>query len=170
MHGTVGFTKHTPDWMLPKTERVHSVIHSQLGVWNLVTSPHNGTRSAGPKTKRSAFARSYIASSAFGIWSLRRATPHDQQDPKPNGKYADMTKPVQGFIRMCQSNMVGMGKVTGSDTSLENAVNMKNKYPYVVAETHARSAHQDVRFILYRSSRGPMNEELMTVTQRTIGP
>ncbi len=33
--------------------------------------------------------------------------------PKPDGKPADMTKPVQVFILLGQSNMVGLGKVTG---------------------------------------------------------
>src|SRR5689334_10824845 len=40
----------------------------------------------------------------------------DAQIPKPDGKPADMTKPVQVFILLGQSNMVGLGKVKGGDT------------------------------------------------------
>lgn len=43
-----------------------------------------------------------------------------------------MTKPVQVFILMGQSNMVGLGKVTGGEGSLENAVKTKNKYPHLI--------------------------------------
>ena len=38
---------------------------------------------------------------------------------------ADLSKPVQVFILLGQSNMVGLGKVTGPDGSLDFAV--KNK-------------------------------------------
>jgi hypothetical protein len=36
-----------------------------------------------------------------------------------------MTKPVQVFILLGQSNMVGMGRITGGEGSLENAVRNK---------------------------------------------
>ena len=51
------------------------------------------------------------------------------QLPKPDGKPADITKPVQVFILLGQSNMVGLGKVKGGDGSLEFAVKEKKKYP-----------------------------------------
>ncbi len=35
--------------------------------------------------------------------------------PKPDGKEADMSKPVQVFILLGQSNMVGMGEVGGDE-------------------------------------------------------
>jgi hypothetical protein len=44
---------------------------------------------------------------------------------KPDGKEANMSKPVQVYILMGQSNMLGMGKITGGEGSLETAV--KNK-------------------------------------------
>ena len=52
-----------------------------------------------------------------------------QQVLKHDGKPADMTKPVQVFILLGQSNMVGLGKVKGPDGSLEFAVKEKKKYP-----------------------------------------
>ena len=42
---------------------------------------------------------------------------------KPDGKPADMSKPVQVFILMGQSNMVGLGKIAGQDGSLDNEFN-----------------------------------------------
>ena len=52
---------------------------------------------------------------------------------RPDGKPADMTKPVQVFILLGQSNMVGLGKVKGGDISLEHAVKEKKRYQYLVA-------------------------------------
>ena len=50
--------------------------------------------------------------------------------PDPDGKPADMSKPVKVFILMGQSNMVGMGGVLGKEEGkLENAVKDKKKYP-----------------------------------------
>ena len=56
-----------------------------------------------------------------------------RHDSKP----ADMTKPVQVFILLGQSNMVGLGKVKGGDGSLEFAVKEKKKYPYLVDDAGA---------------------------------
>ena len=51
----------------------------------------------------------------------------NQSLPKPDGKPADMTKPVQVFILLGQSNMVGLGKMKGSETSMEHAGRAKKK-------------------------------------------
>jgi hypothetical protein len=91
--------------------------------------------------------------------------------PAPDGKPADMSKPVQVFILMGQSNMVGMGKIAGGEVSLENAVKEKKKYPYLVDEAGNWTERKDVRFVRYMSGKGPLNNEWMTVkTCRTIGP
>jgi hypothetical protein len=43
--------------------------------------------------------------------------------PDPDGKPGDMTKPVQVYILMGQSNMVGAGRIAGDkEGSLERAV------------------------------------------------
>ncbi|MEQ1850680.1 MAG: sialate O-acetylesterase [Chthoniobacteraceae bacterium] len=98
-----------------------------------------------------------------------------QQLPKPGSKPADMTKPVQVFILMGQSNMVGLGKVTGPDGSLEFAVKEKKKYPFLVDEAGEWFERKDVRYARVMSGRGGgmqrFNNEWMTVkTCRTIGP
>lgn len=95
----------------------------------------------------------------------------DEQSLKP----ADMTKKVKVFILMGQSNMVGMGKIKGGEGSLENAVQEKKKYLYLVDETGNWVARQDVRFVRVMQGRGggmqQFNNEWMTVAKcTTIGP
>jgi hypothetical protein len=90
---------------------------------------------------------------------------------RPDGKPADMTKPVKVFILMGQSNMVGMGKIAGGEGSLENAVKEKKKYPYLADEAGNWSERKDVRFVRFMSGKGPLNNEWLTVkTCKTIGP
>jgi hypothetical protein len=86
-----------------------------------------------------------------------------------------MTKPVQVFIMMGQSNMVGLGKITGPESSLEHAVKEKKKYPYLVDDAGNWSERQDVRFVRVMSGRGggmqQFNNEFLNVKAcKTIGP
>jgi DNA-binding beta-propeller fold protein YncE len=80
-----------------------------------------------------------------------------------------MTKPVQVFILLGQSNMVGLGKVTGGEGSLENAVK-NQKYPYLVDDAGAWTVRQDVRFVRFMSGKGPLNNEFLTVKGTKMGP
>ena len=90
--------------------------------------------------------------------------------PRHDGKPADMTKPVQVFILLGQSNMVGLGKVKGSEISLEHAVQQKKKYQYLVEDSGAWTERKDVRFVQYMSGKGPLRNEWMTVTGGNLGP
>ena len=90
--------------------------------------------------------------------------------PRHDGKPADMTKPVQVFILLGQSNMVGLGKVKGGDNSLEHAVKEKKKYQYLVDDAGVWTERRDVRFVRYMSGKGPLNNEWMTVKGNTLGP
>ncbi|MES2982306.1 MAG: sialate O-acetylesterase [Verrucomicrobiota bacterium] len=89
---------------------------------------------------------------------------------KHDGKPADMTKPVQVFILLGQSNMVGAGKTAGLDA----AVKQEKKYPYLADEAGNWIVRQDVRNVrVMASGEGPaqpFNNEWMTVTGNTIGP
>ena len=50
----------------------------------------------------------------------------DKALPDPDGKPADMTKPVQVYILLGQSNMLGFGKIKGDkDGTLQQAVKGK---------------------------------------------
>jgi hypothetical protein len=93
--------------------------------------------------------------------------------PDPDGKPADMAKPVQVFIVMGQSNTLEMGKVGGGEGSLENAVKEKNLYPYLVDDQGNWTTRMDVRNVSVMQKRGRTNvyrNEWLTVDKhRKIG-
>ncbi len=98
------------------------------------------------------------------------AQPSSPEAKAPAGKPADMSKPVQVFILLGQSNMVGMGKIKGGEGSLENAVKEKKEYPYLVDEAGKWIERKDVRFVRYMQGRGMLNNEWLGVKGGTIGP
>ena len=99
----------------------------------------------------------------------------DQALPDPDGKPADMTKPVQVYILLGQSNMLGAGRITGDkDGTLERAVKQKKLYPYLVDDAGNWTERKDVRNVrVMGSGTGGMrgfNNEWMTIKGRSIGP
>ncbi len=95
--------------------------------------------------------------------------------PDPDGKEADMSKPVQVYILLGQSNMLGMGKIAGGKGSLKNAVKVEKRYPYLVDEAGNWTVRKDVRYVrVMGSGTGKMrqfNNEWMTIKgNRRIGP
>ncbi|MDT8391216.1 MAG: sialate O-acetylesterase [Lentisphaeria bacterium] len=96
--------------------------------------------------------------------------------PDPDGKPADMSKPVQVFILLGQSNMVGAGNVKGGKSpqvSLENAVKEEGLYPFLVDDDGNWTVRQDVRNVRVMQRRGSMgvfNNEWMTIKGGKIGP
>jgi len=87
---------------------------------------------------------------------------------------ADLSKPVQVFILLGQSNMVGLGKVTGPDGSLEFAVKDKQKYRHLVDAAGNWTERTDVRNVRVMVGRsGGMqlfNNEFLKVTGKSMGP
>ncbi|MCB1096402.1 MAG: sialate O-acetylesterase [Verrucomicrobiae bacterium] len=85
-----------------------------------------------------------------------------------------MSKPVQVYILLGQSNMLGFGKITGGEGSLEHAVKEKNLYPYLVDDSGAWTERRDVRNVrVMGSGTGGMklfNNEWMTISGGKIGP
>jgi len=96
--------------------------------------------------------------------------------PDPDGKPADMSKPVQVYILMGQSNMLGAGKIDPADKpgSLTHAVTEKGKYPYLVNDEGNWTERKDVRYArVMGSGTGAMrrfNNEWMTIKGGRIGP
>lgn len=96
--------------------------------------------------------------------------------PDPDGKQADMSKPVQVFILLGQSNMLGFGKIGPADKpgSLTHAVQEKKLYPYLVDEAGEWTVRKDVRNVRVMGSgtRGMrlFNNEWLTIKGRRIGP
>ncbi len=87
--------------------------------------------------------------------------------PDPDGQEADMSKPVQVYILMGQSNMLGFGK---SDTLKTIA---PEKYPYLVDEVGEWTVRKDVRNVrVMCSGNSPAKDYIndwMTTSGR-IGP
>jgi hypothetical protein len=96
--------------------------------------------------------------------------------PDPDGKPADMSKPVKVYILLGQSNMVGAGNVgpVTKEGSLEKAVKEKGKYPYLIDDAGSWTVRQDVRNVrVMGSGTGApkhFNNEWMTVKGGKIGP
>ena len=79
-----------------------------------------------------------------------------QKLPDPDGKPADMSKPVQVFIIMGQSNTLEMGHVTGDkDGALEKAVKDEGLYPFLVDDQGNWTTRMDVRNVHTMGSGGP---------------
>ena len=102
---------------------------------------------------------------AFAFSSL-----HAADLPDPDGKPADLSKPVKVFILLGQSNMVGAGKVQGDkEGALEYAVKTEKLYPFLVDDEGAWTERQDVRYVRYMSGKKLANE-WMKVGGGKIGP
>lgn len=76
--------------------------------------------------------------------------------PDPDGKAADVAKPVQVFILLGQSNVLEMGKVAGDQGgTLEHAVQKEGLYPFLIDDAGKWTTRQDVRNVAVMGSGGP---------------
>lgn len=122
--------------------------------------------------------KSIMLAAALMVMGMAGALAADMPEPlpDPDGKPADMSKPVQVFILLGQSNMVGAGRVRGEqDGTLENAVKNKGKYPYLVDEDGNWIERKDVRYVRVmtsgsRVSNRAINNEWMIIKGGKIGP
>ena len=93
--------------------------------------------------------------------------------PDPDGKPADMTKPVKVFIVMGQSNTLEMGKVAGdADGALEKAVKGENLYGFLTDAEGKWTVRQDVRNVSVMQKGDSMNvyrNDWLTVSGNKIG-
>tara|TARA_B100001540_G_scaffold213535_1_gene188400 strand:- start:2682 stop:3743 length:1062 start_codon:yes stop_codon:yes gene_type:complete len=117
----------------------------------------------------------HIALLGLIVFSLQSVNVHSQETlPDPDGKPADITKPVQVYILLGQSNMLGFGKVTGGDGSLEHAVKDKDLYPYLIDDEGNWTTRQDVRNVRVMGSgtggARQFNNEFLTIKGGRIGP
>ncbi|MEM0924680.1 MAG: sialate O-acetylesterase [Planctomycetota bacterium] len=98
--------------------------------------------------------------------------------PDPDGNAAEMGKPVQVYLLMGQSNMLGFGRVKPkkdvADGSLSHAVHEKKLYPYLVDEAGNWTERKDVRNVrVMGSGLGGMRvllNEWLTISGGNIGP
>lgn len=104
------------------------------------------------------------------------ATDSSVQLPDPDGKSAAADQPVQVYILLGQSNMLGFGKIGSADKpgSLTHAVQEKKLYPYLVDNDGNWTERKDVRNVrVMGSGLGGMrvfNNEWMTIKGGNIGP
>lgn len=94
--------------------------------------------------------------------------------PKPDGKPANMAKPVQVFIIMGQSNTLEMGHVGPAtrEGSLEKAVKSEDLYPFLVDDQGNWITRMDVRNVSVMQKRGNMNvyrNDWLGIKGRKIG-
>ena len=94
--------------------------------------------------------------------------------PDPDGKPADLNQPVQVYILLGQSNMLGFGKVSGDDGSLEHAIKEKGLYSYLTDDQGNWTVRNDVRNVrVMGSGTGGsklFNNEFMTIKGGRVGP
>ena len=98
--------------------------------------------------------------------------------PDPEGAPANLNKPVQVYILLGQSNMLGSGRITpgkkGPEGSLTHAVKEKGLYPYLIDDEGNWTVRRDVRNVrVMGSGLGGMrlfNNEWMTIKGRANGP
>ena len=87
----------------------------------------------------------FIASTALA------ENPVNDKLPDPDGKPADMSKPVKVYILMGQSNMLAFGNLS----KLTAAVKEKKKYQYLVDDAGNWIERKDVRYVWVGGSGGP---------------
>ena len=88
--------------------------------------------------------------------------------PNPDGEGADMSKPVQVYILLGQSNMLGFGKPSALQAAAKNG-----KYPYLIDDSDAWTVRKDVRNVRVMCSGNSVAKDYtndwMTI-QGNIGP
>jgi hypothetical protein len=94
--------------------------------------------------------------------------------PAPDGKEADMSKPVQVFLVMGQSNTLEMGKVSGPDKdgTLEHAVQKEGLYSFLTDDEGNWTTRKDVRNVSVMHKRGNMNvyrNDWLTISGKKMG-
>ncbi len=113
---------------------------------------------------------------------LARTSDTPDADPahlvhRPVAKAADLTKPVQVFILMGQSNMFGMGDIEPENTrgTLAYFTHQEQKYRYLVDDGGNWTTCRNVRYVQVMPGKGPGNmqtlhDEWLTVKGKTFGP
>jgi hypothetical protein len=99
---------------------------------------------------------SLLAPLMMAVLALPAAAQIPDPLPDPDGKPADMSKPVQVYILMGQSNMLGFGKVAGLKAATD-----KGLYPYLVDDAGNWTVRKDVRNVrVMCSGSGPWKTHL----------
>ena len=78
----------------------------------------------------------------------------------PDSNSATMNKPVQVFVMLGQSNMLGFGKIGPEDTkgTLEYLIKSQGMYPHLVDDDGAWTQREDVRYVQVMHRNDVMSE------------
>ena len=89
------------------------------------------------------------AAVACGLALATAAATADPKLPRPDGKSADMSKPVQVFILMGQSNMFGFGQIEPEDTpgTLTYLTKKEGKFPHLIDDEGNWTVRNDVYYV-----------------------
>ena len=97
-----------------------------------------------------------IHSLSFGVLLTVTVSLMAKDLPDPDGKPADMSKPVKVFLIMGQSNTLEMGRVKGDkEGSLEHAIKEESLYSFMVDDAGNWTKRMDVRNVHTQGSGGP---------------
>lgn len=114
-----------------------------------------------------------LPAALLGLSILATSSLFAQDLPDPDGKPADMAKPVKVFIVMGQSNTLEMGAVGGDkDGALEKAVKGENLYGFLTDAEGKWTTRQDVRNVSVMQKGDNMNvyrNDWLTVSGNKIG-
>lgn len=126
--------------------------------------------------------RSLLAAALLAIALPVDAGELPAQLPDPDGKPANMDKPVKVFILLGQSNMLGFGRIDPADKNgtLSWLVKNQKKYPHLIDDDGNWTMRKDVRNVHVMDTRGAglteftrfgdVKNEWLTVTKGHIGP
>jgi hypothetical protein len=150
-----------------KEQAMHKAIHPQRkamtkGSSTKPTDKENRTMMSPNRTKM-ILTLAALVMAALVLPAAALEIP--AQLPRPDGKPADMSKPVQVYILMGQSNAVGLGKIA----SLEAAVKEKKKYLYLVDEAGNWIERKDVRNVFIMSLNLQHNDWMSVNNRKNLG-
>lgn len=105
-----------------------------------------------------------LIGSCLSVYANVQVNKLPDQLPDPDGKEADMSKPVQVFILLGQSNMLGFGNLG----QLKGVAS--DKYPYLVDDEGNWTVRKDVRNVFFNSGKPNTNDWMAADNRNTIGP
>ncbi|MGI9472191.1 MAG: sialate O-acetylesterase [Rubripirellula sp.] len=117
-----------------------------------------------------------LQTTALLLWLMSTAVNAEQRPTISNStEPAEVDKPVQVFVLLGQSNMLGFGKVGPKEKlgTLEHLTQDKGKYPHLIDNEQNWTTRNDVRYVQLMHKRGnmvTMRNEWMTVKGAHIGP
>jgi autotransporter-associated beta strand protein len=138
-----GTSPHKPD---TDTDGLRDDLETNTGVF--VSKTNTGTNPNNSDTDNDGAGDWYEVTASFTSPFLASEKPNIPYPlPDPDSSKGDPGKPVKIYIMSGQSNMVGLGTVSGTgDGTLETMTLSQNKFPNLVTSSGSWTARQDVYY------------------------